>query len=152
MSENTFTPAIFYKDPKAALDWLQRAFGFEVTMLLEEADGTLAHSEMGFAGRGRLMVGAEWADWTKSPQSVQGTNTQSIRVAVETDVDAHCERARSAGAVIVQEPETQFYGARTYRARDPEGHVWTFAQFVADVSREEAERATGLKIKATSWE
>jgi uncharacterized glyoxalase superfamily protein PhnB len=152
MSDNTFTPAVFYKDPKGALAWLQRAFGFEITMLLEDADGALAHSEMGFAGRGRLMVGSEWSAWTKSPVAVQGANTQSIHVELETDVDAHCARARSAGANIVQQPETQFYGARTYRAIDPEGHVWTFAQRVAAVSRAEAERATGLKIQATSWD
>jgi uncharacterized glyoxalase superfamily protein PhnB len=152
MSDNTFTPAVFYRDPKGALAWLQRAFGFEITMLLEDANGTLAHSEMGFAGRGRVMVGAEWAAWTKSPVSVQGANTQSIHVEIETDVDAHCARARSAGANIVQQPETQFFGARTYRAIDPEGHVWTFAQRVADVSREEAAHASGLKIQATSWD
>jgi hypothetical protein len=40
----------------------------------------------------------------------------------------------------------QFYGDRTYRARDPEGHVWTFAQTVRHVSREEAEKESGRKI------
>jgi hypothetical protein len=47
------------------------------------------------------------------------------------------------------EPEDQFYGDRTYRAVDPEGHVWTFAQTVRQVTREEAEQASGLKI--TGW-
>jgi uncharacterized glyoxalase superfamily protein PhnB len=44
------------------------------------------------------------------------------------DVDAHCELARVAGAVIVEEPADQPYGERRYRARDPEGHSWYFAQ------------------------
>jgi hypothetical protein len=47
------------------------------------------------------------------------------------------------------EPETQFYGDRTYRCRDPEGHFWTVGQTVKEVSREEAEKITGLKI--TGW-
>jgi hypothetical protein len=47
------------------------------------------------------------------------------------------------------EPADQFYGARTYRAKDPEGHVWTFGQTIRDVSRDEAERVSGLKI--TGW-
>lgn len=55
--------------------------------------------------------------------------------------------APAAGATILTEPEDQFYGDRTYRARDPEGHVWTFAQTVRRVSREEAEAASGLKIE-----
>lgn len=54
------------------------------------------------------------------------------------------ERAKSVGAEILQTPKDEFYGDRTYRARDPEGHVWTFGQTVNDVSREEAEQASGL--------
>lgn len=56
-------------------------------------------------------------------------------------------RRPSLGAILVQEPADQFYGDRTYRARDPEGHVWTFGQTVRRVSREEAEKASGLKIE-----
>jgi len=48
--------------------------------------------------------------------------------------------------VILQEPTDQLYGDRTYRARDPEGHVWTFGQTVRR-SREEAEEASGLTIQ-----
>ena len=70
-----------------------------------------------------------------------------MHVRVPHDIDGHCERARAAGAVIVAEPEEQFYGDRTYRARDPEGHNWTFAQPVRAVSREEAEKASGLTIE-----
>ena len=44
------------------------------------------------------------------------------------------------------EPADQFYGDRTYMARDPEGHAWSFAQTVRYVTREEAEKASGLKI------
>jgi uncharacterized glyoxalase superfamily protein PhnB len=40
--------------------------------------------------------------------------------------------------VIVREPADQFYGDRSYMAKDPEGHVWSFAQTVRQVSREEA--------------
>jgi uncharacterized glyoxalase superfamily protein PhnB len=154
MSDNTFTPGVAYRDPRAALEWLQKAFGFELTMLIDSPDGDarVMHSEMSIAGRGRIMVGGEWIDWARSPASVGGANTQSVHVHIDADVDAHCEHARRAGAVIVAEPETQFYGARTYRAKDPEGHVWTFAQDVAELpSREEAERMIGAKIQAKNW-
>jgi uncharacterized glyoxalase superfamily protein PhnB len=50
-----------------------------------------------------------------------------------TDIDAHCARARSAGARIVQEPATYPYGERQYTAVDPGGHAWTFSESVADV-------------------
>ena len=49
------------------------------------------------------------------------------------DADAHCERARAAGAAITTEPATQDYGEdywsdRSYETRDLEGHYWWFVQ------------------------
>ena len=52
---------------------------------------------------------------------------------------------------IVQDPADQFYGDRTYRAIDIEGHMWTFAQHVRDVSRAEAEASLGQPIVAANW-
>ena len=138
--------ALFYKDAFAALDWLEKAFGFERTMVITDKEGNLGHSEMRF-GDGYIMIGTEWIDYVASPASIGGKNTQSIHVHLGDGIDAHCERARAAGAVILQEPADQFYGDRTYRARDPEGHVWTFGQTVRVVGREEAEKASGLKIE-----
>jgi uncharacterized glyoxalase superfamily protein PhnB len=62
------------------------------------------------------------------------------------DVEAHCKNARAAGAVIVQEPADQFYGDRTYRARDLEGHNWTFGQHMRVVSADEMEAASQPKV------
>ncbi|MBP8246844.1 MAG: VOC family protein [Phenylobacterium sp.] len=140
--------ALFYQDPRAAIDWLQKAFGLELTMLLEDADGGIAHSQLSF-GDSVVMVGTEWTEDHKSPKSIGGKNTQTVSLQIDDDIDAHCARARAAGAEIHAEPETQFYGDRTYRCRDPEGHIWNVSQTVAAVSREEAEAASGLKI--TGW-
>jgi len=49
------------------------------------------------------------------------------------------------------EPEDQFYGDRTYRAIDLEGHRWTFAAMVRETTRAEAEAALGQPISATNW-
>ena len=142
----TFGPAVFYRDPLAALDWLEKAFGFERSMVITDKEGKLAHSEMKF-GDGYIMVGSEWADFVASPSSVGSKNTQTIHVHLNNGLDAHCERARAAGAVIVMEPADQFYGDRSYMAKDPEGHVWSFAQTLRYVTREDAEKASGLKIE-----
>jgi uncharacterized glyoxalase superfamily protein PhnB len=142
----TLTTGVFYKDPWAALDWLEKAFGFERTMVITDKDGKLGHSEMRF-GDGLIFVGSEWADFIASPASIGGKNTQSIHVHLKDGLDAHCAQARAAGAVIVREPDEQFYGDRVYSAKDPEGHVWNFGQTVRVVSREEAEKASGLKIE-----
>ncbi len=139
-------PALVYRDPMAAFEWLQSAFGFEPAMLITDAEGKLAHSEMTF-GDGWIMVGNEWSENHRSPANLGGKNTQSVHLQVTADIDAHCEQARKAGAEILMEPETQFYGDRTYRARDIEGHIWTFGQTVTEVSPEAWDRDTGLKTK-----
>jgi hypothetical protein len=67
------------------------------------------------------MVGSEWSDWAKSPASVGGANTANIHVGLEADVDAHCKRARQAGAIIEMEPEDQFYGRGRTGPKTPKG-------------------------------
>lgn len=154
MDENVFTAALFYRDPIAALAWLSEAFGFETTMAIEGPPGSpeMGHYEMAAEAGGRVMIGGQWNESTRSPAGLDGANTQSVHVQLTGDVDRHCERARAAGAVIVAEPTEQFYGDRTYRALDLEGHAWTFAQHVRDVSRADAEAAIGLPITSSTWE
>lgn len=150
---SSFIPVVFYREPLAALKWLEEAFGFETSMLVTDASGAVGHAEMSF-GDGKVGVGGEWASpqiigpaAMKSPASLDGAGTQFIRVALPDGIDAHCERARAAGARITQPPTDQFYGARVYRALDPEGHVWCFDQQIAAMSIPEMERASGLTIK-----
>ncbi len=143
---NSLTSAVTYRDPRAALDWLQKAFGFELAMVITDKDGNIGHSEMRYR-ECLIMVGNEWSEDHKSPASIGGMNTQSVHVHMDEDIDAHCERARKAGAVIIMEPETQFYGDRTYRAKDPEGHIWTFGQTVKTLTPEEWDAASGLKTE-----
>ena len=145
---SVLSSALCYRDARAALAFLEAAFGFELAMLIEDAEGVLVHSEMRW-GDSLVMVGMEWSDDHKSPASLGGKNTQTLHIHIDEDVDAHCARARAAGAEILMEPADQFYGDRTYRCRDPEGHIWTMGQTVKPVSREEAEVASGLKI--TGW-
>jgi uncharacterized glyoxalase superfamily protein PhnB len=140
--------AVSYQDPKAAYRWLEAAFGFEPLFVLLDGDGNLAHSEMSY-GDSVVMVGSEWSDDHKSPRSVGGRNTQSVHVqlAEGEDIDAHCAHARAAGATIVMEPATQFYGDRTYRAKDPEGHIWTFGVTVQKMTPEQWDKASGLTTR-----
>lgn len=137
------TSALFYLDPAAAIDWLCKAFGFTVRMKVEGQDGRIEHSELEFE-EGLIMIGGSgpkyrdrdpadsWKHRCTSPKQIEGRTTQNLCLHVD-DVDAHCERARGAGARIAQEPTTTDYGEdywadRSYGAIDPEGHVWWFMQ------------------------
>ena len=140
--------AVSYVEPKAAFRWLETAFGFEPLMVILDENENLMHSEMKY-GDSVVMVGSEWSADHKSPRSLGGKNTQTVHVQLARgeDIDAHCERARKAGAEIMQAPSTQFYGDRTYRARDPEGHIWTFGVTVDEKTPEEWDKAAGGGMK-----
>jgi uncharacterized glyoxalase superfamily protein PhnB len=140
-----FIPSLAYRDNRAALKWLESAFGFESSEVLTDAEDNIVHAEMTYED-GVVMIGTEWADWTRSPASLGGKNTQRVHVRIDSGIDEHYARAKKAGAKVVMEPSDQFYGDRTYVVTDPEGHYWTFSQTVRAVSNEEMEKATGFKF------
>lgn len=149
MSSACLIPAVIYDDPKAAVAWLERAFGFEVALLVEDDQGRLAHCEMTF-GPSTIMIGSPWHERIAGPRTLGGRTTQTVHIKLDGDVDGHCARARAAGAEIFAEPENQFYGDRTYRCYDLEGHLWTVAAPVEIVSIAEMEARSGHKISAPS--
>jgi uncharacterized glyoxalase superfamily protein PhnB len=142
------SPAVFYLDPKAALRFLEDAFGFEPLLVLLDENDEIAHSELKF-GHSVIMVGREWGDVHRSPRSVDDKNTQAVHVQLQRgrDIDAHCAHARAAGAEIDMAPADQFYGDRAYRARDPEGHVWTFSVTKHELTPDQWDKASGLRTQ-----
>jgi uncharacterized glyoxalase superfamily protein PhnB len=146
MATNKCVPAAYYQDPAAALDWLERAFGFETTMRITDGSGNVVHAEMEAEGE-RIMIGpGGWSDFAKNPHELGGANTQNIHLEVP-DVARHYARAKQAGAMIVADLEDQFYGAKTYRVVDLGGHVWSFSQHVRDVPLKEAGEKIGLTVE-----
>jgi uncharacterized glyoxalase superfamily protein PhnB len=115
------TPYLLYEDVGAALDWLDRAFGFRETLRYAGDDGVISHAEMR-RGEGEINLGHPGPDY-QSPHR-HGHATVMISVEVE-DVDAHFAQARDAGAEA-SEPGDRPYGHRSYMAKDLEGHSWSF--------------------------
>jgi uncharacterized glyoxalase superfamily protein PhnB len=132
---------LYYREPARMIDWLCEAFGFAVQIKVMESDGTIKHSELTY-GDGLIMVSGEasgpktrFGTEMRSPFGA-GCNTQGLLLYVD-DVDAHCARARAAGARIVDEPSLHDYGEeywadRSYGATDPEEHLWWFSERVRD--------------------
>lgn len=137
------TCSLFYENASAAIDWLCRAFGFEVQLKVEGENGRIEHSQLTY-GEALIMVADRGGPRPEqalmvSPVSVGGKNTQVLCVVVD-DADAHCAQARAAGARIFREPGEDDYGDeypidRTYGAVDPGGHMWYFLQRVRDAKR-----------------
>lgn len=127
------TPYLLYKDVDAALEFLSSAFGFKEVLRYTGEEGYVNHAEMRF-GDGKIYLGDPGGQY-RNPRDLD-QRTVGINVLVD-DVDAHFERAKAAGAEISEEPTDQEYGERRYIARDPEGHLWFFAQPTREVAPEE---------------
>ena len=112
----TVFPTMSYRDPAAAIEFLERAFGAEPHSVYREEDGRVRHAELRL-GNGMVMLG--------EAEAAQGGGVY----VVVPDPDEHCSRARNAGAEIVREPNDTDYGSREYGARDPEGLAWHFGTY-----------------------
>ena len=129
--------SLYYEDARAAIEFLVKAFGFEVRLLVEGDQGQIEHSELTY-GEGMVMVSGAGGEkrekfpYRRTPTEIGGGNTQNMMVYVD-DVQAHHDRAKGAGAQIVGGLETHEYGEeywtdRGYECVDSGGHHWWFYQ------------------------
>jgi uncharacterized glyoxalase superfamily protein PhnB len=138
MSGQSVIPMIAYQDTAAAIDWLEKAFGFRENKeeRYTENDGTVTHAEMK-AGDGIIMLATPTPDY-ESPRHhrehcVEAKKWSSVPWVVDgvlvyvDGLDAHYENAKRACAHMLSELEKGEHGAR-YRVEDLEGHRWMFMQ------------------------
>ncbi len=114
-------PTYSYDDAAAAIDFLERAFGFRRGEVHTDDQGRVAHAEV-WLGDSAIMLGTTGAG--EAPKTGNG----AAYVVVE-DADAHHARAVEAGAEIVMALRDTDYGSRDYGARDPEGTLWYFGTY-----------------------
>ena len=131
-------PMIAYEDCAAAIDWLEKAFGFRERKdaRYTEKDGTITHAEME-VGDGLIMLAtttpdyesplhhrehcAEAKKWSSVPYVIDG-----VMVFLD-NVEQQYNAAKKAGARLLSELEHSEHGTR-YRVEDLEGHRWMFMQ------------------------
>ncbi len=123
-------PSVYYDDAAREIEFLVRAFGFRRRLVVPGEHGTVRHSELTF-GRAVIMVADAHSEFGgRGPKSLGGTSGGLSLYLADAEVDAHCARARAAGAEILREPQDEPYGGRGYMARDPGGHWWYFGSYV----------------------
>ena len=120
-------PTFRYKDAAKMIDWLEKAFGFTVHAKYMDG-GTVSHAQLAL-GSSMIMLGTARNDEYGKMVGGPGENGgKSVYVAVD-DSDAVYERARAAGAKILEEPTDRDYGSRDFICADPEGNVWSFGTY-----------------------
>lgn len=132
-------PALSYDDAPAMIEFLCRAFGFEERLRLDMPDGSIGHASL-LSGQDEVTLASAYPEGGLGGPSRLPHLHASVLVYVD-DVDAHYARAVAEGATILQEPEDQFFGDRTYRAEDPEGGRWWFHQELHEVTGQEMQSA-----------
>jgi uncharacterized glyoxalase superfamily protein PhnB len=125
----TVTPVLVYPDVRAAVAWLESAFGFEERVRIGDAH----RAQLRVGSDAAVVVADAGADRT-APSA--GVVTHIIKVRVP-DVDAAFAQARECGARVVEELTTWEYGERSGVLEDLGGHRWELTQTVRDVAPEE---------------
>jgi len=125
----TVTPVLIYPDVRAAVAWLETAFGFGERVRIGDAH----RAQLRVEPDGAIVV----AD-VRAEQVVpsEGVVTHLVKVRVP-DVDAAFARARDFGARVLEEPSSFEYGERSCVVEDLGGHRWELTQTVRDVEPEE---------------
>lgn len=140
-------PYLYYRDPAAAVEFLKKAFGLEIRNVHKDEAGNVMHAELGI-GRSAVMLGPASEEFGFREPSQLPARHGGVWCYVD-DADAHCARARAAGATIVREPTDQFYGVREYSARDLGGQEWFFARTLSGhVPASRKQRARKEKVPA----
>jgi len=120
-----------YNNVDAAIDFLCRAFGFELRSKETDANGKACYAELSFGDTIIMIAAASGFDLDRfmtQPGDIGGAETQCCYYVVD-DIDAHYARARNAGCEIVIDMQTRPNGARAFTCRDPEGHLWCFGTY-----------------------
>ncbi len=129
----TIFPILRYNDARGAIRSLCATFGFVELFSVPESGQFVRHAQLKL-GTNVIMLGSVRPDERLASPQVLGAATQGLCVYVD-DLDAHFERARSAGAEITSTPKDTDFGSREYHVRDLEGHPWTFGTYLPDADR-----------------
>ena len=124
----TVWPVLSFRDARAAIDFLQRAFGFEERAVYARDDdpSVVEHAEMRWPLGGGIMFGSAGKD--DGPFGQRRPGNDSVYVVCD-EPDALFERAVAAGAEVVRGLADEDYGSRGFSVRDPEGNLWSFGTY-----------------------
>lgn len=118
-------PNLLYADADAAIEWLEKAIGFEQRELMRDDHGVITHAELSL-GDSIVMVAS--AGVGREPFRALPPGASLIYCAVD-DVDSLHDQAAAAGAEIALPLTDTDYGSRDFTLRDPEGGLWAFGTY-----------------------
>ena len=140
---DTVIPHVMYRDLMQAIAWLSHAFGFvEHYRYGDPISGAQVK-----AGNAWIML-KQIRNEGKTPKEL-GFGTQSLTIFIE-HLEAHFEKAKSAGVVILEDLHETVYGELQYVAEDLDGHHWLFSRHARDLSPDQWGAVVSQTFRAES--
>ena len=128
-------PMLVCRDVSAEIDFCKTTFNALEVLRRPGPDGKAAHAALTLNGA-MIIIECEWPTLSSRSPQADGSSPVIIYVYVQ-DVDATIEKAVTAGAKILLPAKDQFWGDRTGRIMDSEGHVWTISSRIEETTSSE---------------
>lgn len=123
----TVWPTVGFADVDAGVRLLTEGFGFVVTALYHEDDGTVGHAEARWPDGGGVMFGTRGKDGAWGELGPQGVY---VVAADATTVDAVWDRVRPLpGIEVLTPPHDTHYDSHQFDVRDADGNLWTMGTY-----------------------
>ena len=125
-------PMLVCRDVTAEIDFCITVFDALERVRRPVQEGKLAHAALTINGA-MIMIEGEWPTLSSRSPQTDGSSPVIIYVYV-SDVDSTIEKAVAKGAKVLLPAKDQFWGDRTGRIMDPEGHVWIISSRIEETS------------------
>lgn len=121
------TPYVMVKDVDKAVDFYEKAFGFEKLEVVKGEHNTSLHAELQYKDH-LIMFGKSGAygGTSKTPHESGIESPMNLYLYCE-NVDNFHDHALKTGAKSLDAPADMFWGDRMCRLQDPDGYIWCFA-------------------------
>ena len=133
------TAMLTVADVKAAVNFYQKAFGFEKRGIMKGPDGTPVHAELTLRGT-TLMLGPENPDRGMRSAKTLGGSPATLYLTTE-NVDKTMAKAVKHGATQHGPVMDMFWGDRCGNLSDPDGNSWMIATHVSEPTPQEMAKA-----------
>ncbi|WP_432828851.1 VOC family protein [Dactylosporangium sp. CA-092794] len=130
-------PYLTVADPERAMGWYRQVFAFEQGFVRRGRTGEIEHGELVVHDQKVMVAPAGSPGGADASPAMSGVTSPVTLFLYVPDTDAVCQRAKAAGAKVLLEPATMFWGDRICKIADPDGHLWVVATHVKDVSEED---------------
>ncbi|ASK65976.1 glyoxalase [Brachybacterium avium] len=119
-------PAFQALDARGEIRFLCEVLGFVETLVVPGEGEAIAHAQLDWPGGGAVMLGTHKPDgeYRREPGTLG-----AYLVIDDAELDALVERAKGAGARIVQPLRAPEHGGRDVTIASPEGNLWSIGTY-----------------------